>query len=317
MKRMLGKITGSKYIASKYSMRVGYGLFFLTTFIIFLYSTLPNDSIKDRIKYEVEVNTPLRVDMQSVEILPIFKVNIKGVVFSDADGPLFMIDELSLSPGVFNLLRGRLVFPFRVKMLGGGASGSASLKSNRKTKKQQFEKTALELYGLDIAKTIGLVSEFVSDGRDLPTVEGTLSGVINLEFNPTVSGMFALSSSDLSIRDLKIGFFKLPELSGETLVLKGTLESNSTNIEELRIWGDDIDLRISGRMSLPWKIRSSDRLNFNLRLKTTDPALSSIKSFISTLPDGSVAARITGTWRNPRMVPGTGTRDTKRRGTRR
>jgi len=102
---------------------------------------------------------------------------------------------------------------------------------------------------------------------------------------------------------------KLPSLGNLKSRFNGVIENKLTNIKELSVKGDGIDLQITGTAPLPWEIfKGGGILDLGYRVEITGNDLVKYKAFLypylAKHRDGSLGGKIVGTIKNPRFEKG-------------
>ena len=99
-----------------------------------------------------------------------------------------------------------------------------------------------------------------------------------------------------------------PSLSNLKSRFNGDIEDNLTNIKELSMKGNGIDIQITGTIPLLWEISKGGILDLGYRVEITDSDLAKYKTFLSPYlakhRDGSLGGKILGTVKNPRFEKG-------------
>lgn len=286
-------------------MKLRYTLFFLLAFLLFLYLTFPEETLKQRIEREVSANSDFDVSITDLYITPTFDIEMKKIVISLGDAPLFIIDSLELDPGIFALMTNTLDVDYSSRLMGGRAGGNVVYE----TRTGRLRKTVLRLDDIALDKVSRILPVLFGLLDGTPTLGGTISGVARLELSSSLMGDFEFGSPQLSVKDLSIrnsnipgGKFTIPELTNLNTTIKGSFRDSRTYIERLDFQGEELDLRISGVMPQPGRSFKGRRIDFTLDVKTTHPKLSFVSLFLNPRPDGGSGARIVGTWDRPVLV---------------
>lgn len=309
LKRIFDSISDSKYAKSKYSRPAGYALFFILCFLIFLYSFFPTESIKKRIEYEVRQNTPLTVEISNVNLSPLLTLTLKGLLFSKNGDPALSLEQISISPSIYAALGGEIEFPYKADIFGGIAKGDLSLDSPNKT----LQHARIELENIDIGKLVQAINA-VSGSKDWEIdIQGALSGYATYAASPSRSGEFSFSSKSMDIKGLKLMRMPFPEFKNVESSLKGEMSEKSTKIEELKLKGEDFDIKLNGTVPAPWEFKRTKNVDLILSVKSSRTLFNMLGSKMTEKPDGSKSARIIGRWPNVRLVPESKKRPSRRK----
>ncbi len=292
------RIASLRLWRSKYAVPAGYALFFLLAFLIFFILTLPVDALLDRLRYEVERNTPYRVDFESADVSSLLAIDLKGVVISRGKEPGVVIDRLHLDPSLYTLLGGRITLPYEARVLGGVARGLIALGAEGRS----IEHAHVELRGMDLGEATRTLYRVLGRRESVPILEGELGGAVEIDIDGGARGDFHLTSSQMDVVELKLMGLRLPPLKKLNSSLKGEFVNKSTLVREFSVKGVGFDLELTGTVPTPWMATRRDKIDLRLRLKTNEPRLALLKSLLTKKPDGSSAGRIVGTWSRPRLI---------------
>ncbi len=109
----------------------------------------------------------------------------------------------------------------------------------------------------------------------------------------------------LELNNLKVKGIKLPTLTNLTSNFNGNIANELTNIDELSILGDGIDIQIAGTAPLVWEMSQGGILDLGYRVEITNNNLVKYKAFLAPYlaqhRDGSMGGKILGTVMNPRF----------------
>jgi len=290
-----------RFTNKKYFKPLSYTVFFLLAFAIFLFATFPGDIIKGRLITEIENNTPYTAEIESVDISPLLTVRLDGLkLYKSGDNSIFL-DTVTVSPSLLSLVTGSPKFPFEAKLLGGEASGFIVLdKENNGINEVQATLNKV---------SIDTLPAFLSHGANgVPKLGGVLDGQLHVKLGSEADGDFQFTINGLNIENVKVKGFSLPGFKGLTSVFKGSVEGNTTRIEELSVNGKDIDLLITGTAPLFWEIPKGGLLDLGYRLEMKGPQMAKYKSiltpYLAAQGDGSLGGKILGTIKNPRFEKG-------------
>jgi type II secretion system protein N len=290
-----------KLLKSRYLGRSLYALFFLFAFLVSFYLTIPLEDLKDRIAGEIEARTSLEAQIDKVSVSPIFNMKIHNITLYKAEKPVLGIEELKLAPSLFGLLiSDKLKLPFEAHLLGGKTIGT--IVYNPKTNK--LEEAQARITGINVETIPSIIA--IDFGRETPSFHGLLEGDFSVTFLPPADGEFAFKVSSLGIKKLRIKGLVLPDFDDIQSNLRGSIEGNITKIEELRFKGDGVDLMLTGTAPILWSIEKGGKVDLWMQLQLTGPKQEVFKKFLASYlapqDDGSLGAKIAGTFFNPRLV---------------
>lgn len=298
MAYILNKISESKLFRSKYGVWMGYALFFLAAFFLFIFLTFPKDAVLERLKYEVERNTPYTIGIEKADVSPLLDINLNGVVLSLGQNPVVVIDRIDMNPSLYSLLRGRLSLPFKAEVLGGQILGKIEMNGNW----DGIQRARIDIKGVDLAETTRSLSRIMANPKSMPILEGDLQGVAEISTDGGPKGIFHFSSSQMGIVELRLKGYQLPSIKKLSASLDGNFLDKTADIKSFTIKGEKLNLRVTGTLPVPWMASRRDRLDLRLRLKTENPKFAILKSFLAREPDGSGSGRIIGTWGRPKFI---------------
>ncbi len=290
-----------RILKSKQLIPICYPLFFISVFVVFFYSSFPEEAVKQRIIYEIEKRTPLTVEISNVSISPITRIKASGVSLYKNKELFLVIDELKGSPSLLYLIINKLKVPFEANLYGGGAEGALfyDLKNNKITKAEGRIEN-----GIDIGK-ISVIPEVLGSENSL--VQGILNGYFSLEFGNQPKGDINLTINDLLIKGVKIaGGFPLPDFGKMQSSFKSHIEKGLTKVDELKFKGSKIDLTLSGTMPLLWQITKHGTIDLSINLRADRNVGQTItgllSAFLATQRDGTLGGKIVGTISRPSIV---------------
>lgn len=297
-----------KIMRSRYFVPFCYSLFFVIVFLVSFYLTLPVESIRQRIISEIGARTPLKAEIKKVSVSPIFSLNIHNMKLYKAERSLLDIDELKITPSLFSLFSSSLNLPFKARILGGEVNGS--LLYSKKTK--QIEKAEAKITAVNAEKITPFIP--VDLGNKRPSIQGFLEGSFTIALGLEPTGEFAFDISKLGIKDLRVKGFLFPEFTNMESSFRGKIENETTKIEDLKLEGDGLDLKIGGTMPLLWKMKRGGVIDLGLRLQLTGPKFAVFKrvlaSYLVPQGNGILGGKIAGTIHNPRLVKESSDSDT-------
>ena len=290
-----------RILKSKHFIPICYSLFFISVFVVFFYSSFPEEAVKQRIVYEIGKRTPLRVEIRNVRISPTTRIRAYGVNLYKDEELFLVIDELSGSPSLLYLIINKLKVPFVANLYSGEAEGTLfyDLKNNKITKAEgKIEK------GIDIGRIRVIPAAL---GSENSLVQGILNGDFSLEFGNQPKGDINLTIDDLLIKGVKIADgFPLPDLGKMQSSFKSHIEKGVTKVDELKFKGSKIDLTLSGTMPLLWQITKHGTIDLSVSLKADRDVGRTItgllSAFLATQRDGTLGGKIVGTISRPSIV---------------
>ncbi len=262
----------------RYAPKIGYPIFYLFCFIVFLSWTFPYDKLKERLvaTFNAEQRAATTPQELSIEELgPSFVTGVEAIgirLVSPSHDPKkpnasLLIDKARARISLLGLLVGNKNVTFSVEAFDGAAEGSFADSGKARAIDLTFD-------GMDLAHvaTITESAGFPLAGRlygtlklDLP--EGKASkanGTIDLE----VREMFAGDDKGLTIKT-QLGPFTLPRLKIGHFVIAGEAKDGVLKLSKIGASGGDVDVVGDGRVQL--RERATDaHLDVNLKFKIND-----------------------------------------------
>lgn len=282
----------------KYFVPLSYITFFVVAFFVFLFMTFPGDIVKQRIVSEIQNSTPYKVDIQSADVSALLNVNLKGVKIYKSQNQFLELDSLTIKPSLFSVFSDSPKVPFNAKLQGGEIEGTVRL-SKQNNGIQEIQATIKQV---KVDSIPALISQ---DGEGGILINGVMDGELYVQFDPMPKGEFSFEVEELNIDNLKVKGMKLPSLSNLKSRFNGNIEDNLTNIKELSMKGNGIDIQITGTAPILWEISKGGILDLGYRIEITDNDLAKYKTFLSPYlakhRDGSLGGKILGTIKNPRF----------------
>lgn len=266
---------------------VGYPVFFVFWFVVFVYITFPYDRLKETIIAAAEAPSPapgatqqptmrLRIGSLGPTLLPGISARDVSVTFlpeRPTDQPVTMqLDRVSVHVGLLSLLFGTVNASANIRGLGGeiDVDVSATTSGTRpgvRDLKVEFEHVSLA--GLPpVAKAVGL------------PVMGALDGTFRLEVPEgrinRATGRVALTVDDLRVGDGR-SQFEIPNFGGVTIeqIRAGQLTANLNirdgvaTVERIAAQSNEFTLAMEGRVELREDLQRSN-VNLGLRFSLTD-----------------------------------------------
>jgi len=282
----------------KYFVPLSYISFFVVAFFVFLIMTFPGDVVKQRIVSEIQNSTPYKVDINNADVSALLNINLSGVKIFKSQDQFLELDHLTIKPSLFSVFSDSTNIPFNAKLQGGEIKGAVRLNKQ----KNALHELKATIKNVKVDSIPDLLSE---QGKAEILINGTLEGELYVLFDPVPKGEFSFLVEGLSIENLKVKGMKLPSLSNLTSRFNGGIEEEVTNIKELSIKGDGIDLQITGTAPLIWEMSQGGILDLGYRVEITGNDLAKYKTFLSPYlarhRDGSLGGKILGTVMNPRF----------------
>ncbi len=267
-------------------------------FVVFLVVTFPGDILKNRLISEIQSSTPYNVDIKTADISALLNINLKGVTIHKSRTQFIELDSVTVKPSVLSLFSDSHKVPFTAKLHGGQVDGTIRLsKQGNKIKAVDAEIKNLR---------VDAIPDFLSEqGNSETLIHGSLNGNLSVTFTPQAQGDFDFIIEGLELDNLKVKGIKLPSLANLTSKFNGNIANELTNIDELSIVGDGIDIQIAGSAPLVWDMSHGGILDLGYRVEITNKDLVKYKTFLSPYlaqhRDGSLGGKILGTVNNPRF----------------
>ena len=286
-------------IESRYFVSACYALFFILAFLVFLYLSLPSESFKQRIEYEIVTRTPFNVDIKSLSIYPVFSLKFHDVNLYRGKALYLSIDDLNVTPSLFYLLFKKITLPFEAHLYGGKAKGKLVYSS----KTGQLTKVMGTIEGVNV-KGIPAVSIALGDANS--SIQGVVGGDLSVEFNPELKGQVILAVKDLSFKNVRFAEgMPLPDLGRLECNFRSHIENGATRVDELKFKGSGINLTLFGTMPLLWEISKHGAIDLELKLQAVGVGagrLGFLSAFLAPQSDGSLGGKLVGTLGSLRLV---------------
>jgi type II secretion system protein N len=258
----------------KYAPYAVFPAVYLVLFVVFAYVTFPYDALRDRIVVNFNAEQkklPAPMELHIDELTSAFPVGAKAtgvkLVSSSTDkeaGPSTLaLDEVRARISVFRLIFGTKAISFRVKGLGGEASGDVVLSSKEKD-------VEAELEGIDVGQIPAVVAAI-----GLP-LEGKATGTVKLNM-PEGKAAKSNGSVNLEIAELAVGDGKakiknmiaLPKVNVGTLSIVAEAKDGTLKVTKLSAGGRDVDLQGEGRIALR-EMATESNADLFIRFKIND-----------------------------------------------
>ncbi len=301
------RMLGNKMFEGKKGRGIFYSLVFLISFLLFIYLGFPYKSLKDRLLFEVNRKIPVEIEAGDLDISPGLRMRFSDVRLYKGSSTL-LFDEVVADLSWMDLLGKEIDIPFHAVGAGGEFSGIMLLskaKGSLRSLKVEFEK-------VDASK----LSRFILGDKTNVNIGGELEGVVNLNIDKRgavqiVKGTYKVNSSNFSLSGAKIGYFDIPGYERLLLEFEGSFDGQRTRIERLSFRNNDFHLNLFGTVPPLWKISKGGKLDLalNLTLYSDEAKLGFLKAFLRPHKDGTLKAKVAGTFSNPRLLNISGKRD--------
>ena len=290
-------------------MGVGYPVFAIFTFIVFVYWTFPYDRVRDYIVQEVEYPAGPRGDrrdsgmrLQIDELSPSFftGVVLEGVRFTrlpsaSPDAPadekpmVVQIDEVSARISLLSLLAGTKDISFDVMVGGGEIEGEFALSEDETHVEAEIQTVELRQLGV-LSALVGLPVSGVLGGTIDLTIGKEASatkGAIDLTIDRVVvgDGRAKLKLEGMGPDGLSVG-----RIEAGKLVIKATVENGVAKFTQLGTQGGR-DLTVTGtgqiRLLQPARLSRLELLlnvKFAEAFKTRDGATRGLFALLDVVP---------------------------------
>jgi type II secretion system protein N len=318
---------------------IGYPLFFLFFFVVFLYATFPWDRLREAIVAAAEAPrvspggraTPSNLELAIGSLSPTFlpgvearDVNVTFLPTRPGDRPASLsIDKLRVRVSIFALLAQRASLSFSMLGMGGSIEGDASIAlgppaTPRISPLRAFDLTFDHVRLGQMAPLVAMVG--------LP-LGGNLSGTVAVTIPEgdvaQTEGTVRLTTERLTVGDGRAQF-QIPHFGGVTIeqIRAGSLEATAdirrgvVQFTRVGAHSEEFDLQIDGRIDLRPNFADS-AMNMGLRFRLTDvyraksEQAGRIMSVMDMAPDlrrarradGLFAFRCTGTFERSISCP--------------
>jgi len=263
-----------KELVRKYGKWVGYPLFYLFAFVLFLRLTFPYDKIRERVVAQFNSqprtgNAQQQLQIDDISGWWLTGVRVKGIrLISSPSEPggaptEMKIDEARAKIGVLSALFGHTAVSFHIDGFGGEIDGEYEDSS----KERDVE---AELDGVDLTKIDAL-----TDMLGLP-VEGHAKGTIKLVM-PEGKASKGSGTVQIDIADVAIGDGKAklknaldwPKLAVGPLTLTAEAKDGVLKVTKLSAGGKDLELGGEGKIQMR-DLASESSVDVNLKFKIND-----------------------------------------------
>ena len=234
---------------------IGYILFCLAAFILFLYLLFPREAVKARILYEIEKGTATEIKTTGVKWVFPLGLILRGMDFTRRVGntnqSLGHIDRLTIEIPVKSIFSLSPVSILTADLYGGSATGLITLRGNNRIIQAKW-------VNVDIARIDRL--------KDIPAeLAGRINGdlVVRLISN-TPEGQIRFLMKDMRIGKVKIMGFPLPDLPIDELQGVIDIKGQALSMKDTRFKNSNLKGSIKGDLQIQSDGRSGD-LNISIR----------------------------------------------------
>lgn len=258
----------------KWAPRVGFPLFYVFSFILFLSLVFPYDKLRDRIVFSFNAQQKATGAQQQLTIDEMgwywfTGVRAKGVTLTSSPQEPgkppteIRIDDAHLKISLLGLLIGRKDVTFRLETLGGIVDGEFEEKGKDRS-------VDLTLDGVDL-KQVDALTQLLG----LP-VEGRISGTISLVLPEGKAskgtGTVSLEGVDVAIGDGKAklkGALEMPKLSVGAFTFNAEAKEGVLKVTKLAAGGKDLELSGDGKVQMR-ELATESTLDISLKFKIND-----------------------------------------------
>lgn len=269
--------------------------------------TFPYDAVGRRLEAETAKASP-GTTLVVGDIGPAFPLGVKleRILLAQpradgGEGTKIEIDSVRLKPAWMKLVTGKAGLAFDLGVLGGEVSGVAAMSRSGNELSATLDGLQLDSGGL-LEKASGLQLLGATNGR-VRLVTDDKGAITNGEIIATIDGG--------KVKGGKIAGFAIPPLDLGTPEVEITIENGEAKIAKLEAKSSDLDLAITGNVSMRPQLMQS-MIKGNARLKFTDAWLDkngSIKGMLSLAgsfrkPDGALEVPLNGPLARPANLMG-------------
>jgi len=286
---------------------LGFGLFGLVCFLLFLSLTFPVEAARARFQAEAErAGLVLRMDSLSSGVFSMTARRVRVSRASDTDAVPLLVDQVAVRP---------TFFPPGLALRAGLLGGSASASFPRSGQSLRVNVAGIDLSRANLKALVGIDAEGKLDGElalDMPVVRGEpdLS---------QASGMLRVNGTELVVRGgtVTLPLFgtptpvELPRAALGTLDGEITFEKGAGTVQRLHLKGDDLESLASGTVKLARKPEYVElALGLRMRLEAEFlKRLGMVGAGFTVLPlDGELPGfrdvRVSGYLGQPSFAPG-------------
>lgn len=227
-----------------------FAAYFIVVFFLFLLLLFPFNQVKSKLESEVRQRTQLEMKISRISPRFFNRFLLDGVVVSDSKGKvLFESNRVKTVVSLIGLVRGMFSAELNAAAYGGellvkGQQGK-SLTSLR------IDANNLDIGSYSLLKELGL------------RMTGKLGG--NFELSNDL-GKGRLWIKGMTVRELKIKGFPLPDLDFDQCWLEAELKGDRLTVKKLEFEGKELKIKIMGDLVL----RERGSLNLTVKLKPSE-----------------------------------------------
>ncbi len=282
------------FIRKNIKVAIGYTLFCLAAFVLFFIILFPQEAIKKRIIYEIELGTETEIRTSGDKWL--FPVGLKftGMEFRNW-GPgdnklLARIDNIGIDIPLGSITTLSPVSNITASLYGGTVKGTMTLRSSNRLIKADW--TNIDMSRVDRLKSVPV------------RIEGKASGDILLKLAANQpEGQIRILIRDGKLGNLKVMGFTLPEIPVDELNGTVDIKDNTLSLKDIRFKNNDIKGSITGTFK-PESVSEKGNLDLAIRFSVGEKMKAQyqgILSFISQTRDreGYYTLRIKGDPKKP------------------
>lgn len=281
------------------SARMGWGVYTLLCFAVFLFLTFPVDVVLQRVISSVTRGTPVHIHYSQGELTWYGAALVRDVRVEQrgASLPPLRVSRLLVHPSWLGLLWGS-PFPlaFQADLYGGTINGTAEHSPNG-------VKTTLTARRMNLALLPIPGAEKSGGLKGILTGSGEVSGDFSQIFS--LQGALELNVSEGSLQPGALGQLPVPPLQSVRGNLRANLRDGRVNITDVTLMVDGIEARAQGALVLSTPLPRSG-LDLQLTTKVVGPAPPALTALVSLLPispntPGERRATISGSLAAPVM----------------
>jgi type II secretion system protein N len=228
---------------------LGFGLFGVVCFLLFLSLTFPVEAARARLQAEAErTGLVLRMDSISSGLFSVTARRVRVSRASDTDAVPLLVDQVTLRP---------TFFPPGVALRAGLLGGNATASLPRSGQSLRVKLTGVDLSQANLKALVGIDAEGKLDGElvlDMPVVRG----------DPDLSqasGVLRLNGTELVVRGgtVTVPLFgsptpvDLPRAALGTLDTEISFDKGAGTVQRLHLKGDDLESLATGTVKLARK----------------------------------------------------------------
>jgi type II secretion system protein N len=228
---------------------LGFGLFGLACFLLFLSLTFPVEAARARLQAEAErTGLVLRMDSISSGLFGMTARRVRVSRASDMDAVPLLVDQVSIRP---------TFFPPGLALRAGLLGGNATASFPRSGQSLRVKLTGVDLSRANLKALVGIDAEGKLDGElalDMPVVRG----------DPDLSqasGVLRLNGTELVVRGgtVTVPLFgsptpvDLPRAALGTLDTEISFDKGAGTVQRLHLKGDDLESLATGTLKLARK----------------------------------------------------------------